>query len=198
VYALVVVGSNLYVGGYFTTAGGNQALSIAKWDGTIWTPVGSGVNGEIMALAAHGGDLYAAGSFELVDGIPANSIAKWDGAVWTPLGSGLNSEVKALAAVGNDLYAGGLFTTAGANVSAYIARAYMPPLPVLSVLRSRPNMTLSWLSSYTPEFTLEQADFVAAPANWISNTDSITDDGTNKSITISATNGSRFFRLGRP
>ena len=35
----------------------------------------------------------------------------------------------ALAVSGSDLYAGGEFTTAGGKVSAYIARAYLLPLP---------------------------------------------------------------------
>jgi len=35
------------------------------------------------------------------------------------------------------------------------------------------------------------------PASWVTNTASITDDGTNKSVSLPATNNSQFFRLKR-
>ena len=35
---------NLYAGGDFTTAGGVSANSIAKWDGSSWSALGSGMN----------------------------------------------------------------------------------------------------------------------------------------------------------
>ena len=43
-YALAVSGTNLYAGGYFTTAGGVTANYIAKWDGSAWSALGSGMN----------------------------------------------------------------------------------------------------------------------------------------------------------
>ena len=63
---------SLYAGGYFTTAGGSEANSIARWDGTAWHPLGSGVNtggsvyyAKISALAfGPDGSLYAGGYFE--------------------------------------------------------------------------------------------------------------------------------------
>ena len=44
VYALTVYNGNLIAGGYFTTAGGTSANYIASWDGTAWSPLGSGMN----------------------------------------------------------------------------------------------------------------------------------------------------------
>ena len=45
VYALAVDASgNLYAGGNFTTAGGVTANYIAKWNGTSWSALGSGMN----------------------------------------------------------------------------------------------------------------------------------------------------------
>src|SRR5262245_21069310 len=41
---------------------------------------------------------------------------------------------------------GGNFTTAGGKVSGYVARAYLPTLPTLSVLGSDTNVILSWPS----------------------------------------------------
>ena len=46
VYAAVVDGSgNLYIGGSFTVAGGVIANGIAKWNGSSWSALGSGMNG---------------------------------------------------------------------------------------------------------------------------------------------------------
>lgn len=39
---------------------------------------------------------------------------------------------------------------------------------------------------------------LASPANWMMNTASISDNGTNKSVTVPATNDARFFRLRKP
>ena len=56
-------GPALYVGGNFTVAGGVVANRIARWDGSSWTPLGSGMNGPVQALAVFddggGAALYA-------------------------------------------------------------------------------------------------------------------------------------------
>src|SRR6185503_17875406 len=129
VYALAVSGSNLYAGGYFTTAGASPAKYIAKWDGSNWTPLGSGMQGgnaqfpgSVLALAVVGSDLYAGGSFTNAGGILASNIAKWNGSSWSALGLGLNTVVNALAGSGNSLYAGGSFVTAGGSPASFIAR----------------------------------------------------------------------------
>ena len=44
-------GPMLYVGGYFTAAGGTSANYIARWDGTAWSALGSGGNDFVGALA---------------------------------------------------------------------------------------------------------------------------------------------------
>ncbi len=132
VYALAVSGTNLYAGGWFTTAGGAEADSIAKWDGSNWSALGSGM-GEgpfgsyVYALAVSGTDLYAGGLFTSAGGVDANSIAKWDWSNWSALGSGMGegpfgSYVYALAVSGTDLYAGGLFTSAGGVDANSIAK----------------------------------------------------------------------------
>jgi hypothetical protein len=126
VNALTVSGSTLYAGGAFTLAGGNPANYIAQWDGTKWSPLGSGVGGadpSVSALAASGGTLYVGGGFTTAGGNPASYIAQWDGNNWLPLGSGMNKPVNVLAATSSTLYVGGDFITAGGKVSAYAAMA---------------------------------------------------------------------------
>ncbi|MGB8217548.1 MAG: SdrD B-like domain-containing protein [Candidatus Methanoperedens sp.] len=128
VWALAVIGTDLYAGGTFTTAGGVSANHIAKWNGTGWSALGSGINngmdGSVFSLAVIGTDLYAGGWFTTAGGSPAENIAKWDGATWTPLGSGLvgSAAVEALAVSGTTLYAGGGFTTAGGVPAERIAK----------------------------------------------------------------------------
>jgi len=46
VYALAISGNTLYAGGAFTTAGGNPANNIAKWNGSSWSPLGDGISGQ--------------------------------------------------------------------------------------------------------------------------------------------------------
>ena len=108
------------------------------------------------------------------------------------------SALAALAVSGSDVYAGCYFTTAGGKVSVYVARAYLLTLPTLSVLRSGTDVTLSWPSVDAAGFALEQADALAAPANWVTNTSNVSNDGTNKSVTFPATNSPQFFRLRSP
>ena len=113
---------NVYVGGYFTQAGGGAANYIARWDGSGWTPLGAGLNGSVFALVASGGDLYVGGDFTTAGGVSANRIAKWNDAGWSGLGTGMNDSVIALAMIGSDLYAGGRFSTAGGVHTGEIAK----------------------------------------------------------------------------
>jgi len=133
--ALAVSGTNLYAGGRFTTAGAVPATNIAKWDGSAWSALGSGMSfypydAYVNALAVSGTNLYAGGRFTTAGGVSANCIAKWDGNTWSPLGSGTGgstypewNDVYALVVSGTDLYAGGAFVaTAGVLPANYIAK----------------------------------------------------------------------------
>jgi len=123
VNAAVVDGSgNLYIGGYFTFVGDVIANYIAKWDGSSWSALGSGIGGYVHALAVSGNDLYAGGQFTAAGGSTANHIAKWDGSSWTALGSGITYTVFALAVSGSNVYAGGIFSTAGGSAANYVAK----------------------------------------------------------------------------
>jgi hypothetical protein len=126
VYALAVSGTDLYAGGSFSTAGGVPAANIAKWNGSTWSALGSGLDDYVEALAVNGTNLYAGGGFSTAGGAPASRIAKWNGTAWSALGSGMSGGyspyVSALAASGTDLYAGGSFSTAGGVSATNIAK----------------------------------------------------------------------------
>ena len=114
----------LYVGGTFVTAGGNAAANIAKWDGTSWSSLGSGMNNNVADLTVDStGAVFAGGSFTQAGGVAANFVAKWDGSSWSPLGSGLGNGAIALVVDGDDtLYVGGQFSDAGGSPANNIAR----------------------------------------------------------------------------
>jgi hypothetical protein len=80
VYALAVVGPDLYAGGYFRTfftdEGESPASYLAKWNGSEWSALGSGTNGPVWALAASGTNLYAGGWFSSAGDKVAGSIAR--------------------------------------------------------------------------------------------------------------------------
>ena len=116
---------NIYVGGEFSTIGGVSASKIAKWDGSSWSALGSGIGTEgvyDIAIDASG-NVYAGGLFSTAGGNSANNIAMWDGTSWSALGSGVNEMVWNIAINGSgDLYAGGQFTTAGGILVNGIAK----------------------------------------------------------------------------
>ncbi|QNH62728.1 T9SS type A sorting domain-containing protein [Hymenobacter sediminicola] len=121
---VVAPNGDVYIGGMFRNVGNVSANYLAKWDGTTWSSLGTGLNGAVYALAVDGnGNVYAGGNFTTAGGISASRIARWNGTAWSSLGTGLNSVVQALAldAAGN-VYAGGYFTTAGGVGASGIAK----------------------------------------------------------------------------
>jgi len=94
---LEVYNGQLYAGGAFTRAGGQDVNNIARWNGTDWLPVtgpsGTGVllGGSVFAsvvwdMTLVDGQLIVAGQFDTAGGVPANSIAAWNGTTWSSLG----------------------------------------------------------------------------------------------------------------
>lgn len=112
---------NVYAGGNFLTIVGISANRIAKWNGSNWSALGSGLDGEVGAITIIGNDVYAAGSFNTAGGVTVNRIAKWNGSSWSALGTGLNFFATSLAASGGNLYVAGGFTTAGGITVNHIA-----------------------------------------------------------------------------
>ena len=115
---------DLVVGGNFAGVSGTAAANIARWNGTSWSALGTGLGvfgGSALCVLANG-DLVVGGSFLTAGGVACNRIARWNGA-WSALGTGTNAVVSSLLALPNgDVMAGGLFTTAGGLTANRLAR----------------------------------------------------------------------------
>ena len=127
-------GPAVYVGGTFTTAGGITANRVARWDGSGWSALGSGLGGgtspSVDALLVFddgsGPALYAGGKFTTSGAAAVKYVARWTGSQWVQVGNALNNQVLALAGFdsgsGPALYATGSFTKAGSTTVNRIAR----------------------------------------------------------------------------
>lgn len=129
VSAIAIDGSDVYIGGRFTSVDGNTAMAnIARWDGSAWSPLGSGISGFIYALAIYDGNLYAGGNFSTAGGVPADNIARWDPNLgqWFDVAGGTSGIVRSLAAwevpgVASGIFVGGEFSGSGGGATAHIA-----------------------------------------------------------------------------
>jgi len=128
----------LIAGGSFSTIAGVNADNIARWDGSSWSPLGSGTNEQVEALAVFDDDgpgpilpaLYVGGFFTMAGGLASPHLARWDGTSWSAVGSGTNGTVFAFAPADIDgaglvrasLYSGGAFTTADGVSASRVVR----------------------------------------------------------------------------
>jgi hypothetical protein len=137
VRALAVHNGALFAGGTFLVAGGQfgsiPVNRIARWNGTAWSSLGSGVNtpgGIVKTLISYddgnGPRLFAGGVFSSVGWVPVTSIAKWNGSSWVKVGDDFPNapvSIDAFAVYGGSLHVGGDFDQAGGGIwSGRLAR----------------------------------------------------------------------------
>ena len=63
--------------GDFTIVGGMSANYIASWNGSSWSPLGSGMNGPVDALMVYNDNLLVGGEFTSAGGKVSTYIAQW-------------------------------------------------------------------------------------------------------------------------
>jgi hypothetical protein len=204
VYALAASGTDVYAGGYFALAGGVTAKYMAKWDGSAWSSLGSGMDWDVNALAVAGRDLYAGGNFTTAGGTSAEYIAKWDGSSWTALGSGMNRPVYALALSDTELYAGGDFTMADGKVSAYVAKAMLalgPPAGLAKTIRvAETILTIVFQGTPGQPYDVQRTTSLSPPVTWRTLTASSplipAADGSYTFTDTNAPQGTAYYRSG--
>lgn len=110
--------ADIYITGFFNTAGNKTVNSIARWDGTSWYNIGTGLKGIDgnkgggIGLKLINNELYVFGGFDSVAGIAANSIAKYDGSNWNavhnfpviPTDIGAKNRINDISYYNNELY----------------------------------------------------------------------------------------------
>jgi len=118
----------VYVAGNFTAFGGTAAANVASYDPNTaaFAALGTGLDGQVLALSCNDTILYAGGSFTgpvgAVAGAYAGAVAEWAVAssTWSPLPfDGLNGAVNAITPSqdGKSLFFGGSFSTTFVNGS---------------------------------------------------------------------------------
>jgi hypothetical protein len=123
VMAIAKLGDYVFIGGSFTTlSSGTAAGRLAKWDGTVWSPVtggnSQGFPNNVQCLLVLSSTLYIGGSFVTAadTSITAVRFAKWTSgggiqqASLTQQGVG-SSAINALTYDGTYIYIGGAFTS---------------------------------------------------------------------------------------
>ena len=133
VNAIAGDGTNIFVGGWFTRAGGINTTNLAMWNGGSWQSIGSTsegaaaalwegevISGFINALQWHDNALYVAGDFTRVAGLAITNFARWKNGAWdTPLAVN-GATIRAFKA-NDDLYLAGHFDRAATNGTSFAA-----------------------------------------------------------------------------
>ncbi len=108
----------LFLGGEFSTVDAGAptpvaANNIARWDGSEWTALSTGVNGRVLALQSSPQGLLVGGRFGSFNGGLQPKLARWTGIAWESLSplalAGSASEVRALAGSSLGVLVGGRF-----------------------------------------------------------------------------------------
>ena len=135
--ALTIDGTTLYLGGGFSSIGGESRTNLAALDtstalATAWAPTGTysifGMGPFIGTIEVDNGIAYVGGGFTELGGQARVGIAGIDtgtavASVWNPnLTSGFGNTINAVALDGSAVYLGGSFTTVGSELNSNLAQ----------------------------------------------------------------------------
>lgn len=125
IYSLGISGSTIYVGGDFTSIGGQARNKIATLDAvsgnaSSWNP---NADSDVYTLAISGSTIYIGGNFIMIGEQSRNNVAALNlgtgrATAWNP---NTNGRVNALAVLGSTVYIGGQFTSMGGQSRNFIA-----------------------------------------------------------------------------
>ena len=100
--------NNLNTVGAFAYAGSLPVQNVAKWDGSQWEVLGSGLNDYATATAIDNqGRLVGAEKFTVEGGVQAPGLARWNGQSWKAIFDEQIFHTNVLFIVGDAPYGGG-------------------------------------------------------------------------------------------
>jgi hypothetical protein len=110
-YCLGSDGTSLYVGGMFHASGGVATNCIARFDGTHFSAIGSGMDGGVSAIIDDSGGTMIGGGFTTIGGIDANravlqSVSGWEPRSFPVQGVSIRAFTKYNGAVVTAMYPG--------------------------------------------------------------------------------------------
>jgi hypothetical protein len=109
-------------------------INVARWNGSTWSALGTGVYGAVNVLKYTHGLLYAGTQVDY------EFLREWNGSTWEEVGGGPNNDVWDIAVLGDELFITGSFTEAGSSISDGEGTIIQPPAPATSAAtRSRPR-----------------------------------------------------------
>ena len=119
----VLPDGDVLVGGDFETANGVPAPGAARWDGTVWSAVDGGVDGEVLAVAQRSnGELLVGGNFAIAGAESSAHLARLvtnSPATVVPVGAGCSTSVGLLQLATTQLpWLGSSYRAASAPVAA--------------------------------------------------------------------------------
>ena len=131
IYDMISYNDRIIACGDFDTYKDIAVNGIMQWDGTEWSPLGSGLTefipGAPQILYPHNmtvfeGKLIVVGNFYKAGGNIVNGIAAWNGTSWEAMGEGFNNSAYAVGVYDGSLYAGGEFTMSGTTSLGRLAK----------------------------------------------------------------------------
>eukprot|EP01120_Amphizonella_sp_Union-15-10_P006510 TRINITY_DN2106_c0_g12_i1.p1 TRINITY_DN2106_c0_g12~~TRINITY_DN2106_c0_g12_i1.p1 ORF type:complete len:808 (+),score=155.74 TRINITY_DN2106_c0_g12_i1:84-2507(+) len=105
---------NWAVGGAFDYSGDTPLRNIGTWDGSNWSPLGSGVDNPVWAIEIYNDDIIAGGAFTIAGNVYSPYVARYDTEeeAWVAMSVGTDGPVYTIYNDGGKLYIGGAFSAA--------------------------------------------------------------------------------------
>ncbi len=132
IYDIVEYRGDIIISGEFDWADGKHISGVARWTGSTWDSLGTGLGGYLTPapsnvmyphqMMVYQDTLYVVGNFVTAGGTTVNGVAKWDGIQWHAMDDGFNQNVYAIAVYNSEIYAAGGFTKTGTTTMRHIAK----------------------------------------------------------------------------
>jgi trimeric autotransporter adhesin len=115
------IDGTLYLGGVFDSINGIACHSLAKFDGSYWSPVNnfpvfwiySNYPNWVYDIEKYNNELYVCGNFDNYPLMTISYITKWDGTNWVNVGNGINGgiiDARKMVVYKNELVVAGRFS----------------------------------------------------------------------------------------